>query len=78
MWSGRDIFIIRVHFYLGNQQDKNDYCAAREADGPAGVHQGVFVPQQLRLAIHNTHVGREELSQAHKYKKLKKKRKKKT
>lgn len=39
----------------------------READGPAGVHQGVFVPQQLRLAIHNTHVGREELSQAHKY-----------
>lgn len=34
----------------------------READGPAGVHQGVFVPQQLRLAIHNTHVGRDDAS----------------
>lgn len=26
----------------------------READGPAGVHQGVFVPQQLKLVVHNT------------------------
>lgn len=58
MWSGRDIFIIRVHFYLGNQQDKNDYGAAPEKHAaPAGVHQGAFVPRRLRLAIHNTHVG---------------------
>lgn len=34
----------------------------READGPAGVHQGVFVPQQLQLAIHNAHVGRDGVS----------------
>lgn len=39
-----------------------------EADGPAGVHQGVFVPQQLSLAIHNALVGGDDgLSQAHKY-----------
>lgn len=25
-----------------------------EADGPAGVHQGVFVPRHLKLVIHNT------------------------
>lgn len=33
-----------------------------EADGPAGVHQGVFVPQQLQLAIHNSHFGRDDAS----------------
>lgn len=32
----------------------------READGPAGVHQGVFVPLQLWLVIHNAHVGRDD------------------
>lgn len=31
----------------------------QEGDGPAGVHQGVFVPRQLWLVIHNTCYGRD-------------------
>lgn len=65
MWSGRDIFIIRVHFYLGNQQDKNDYWAAPRLRSPAGVHQGVFVPLRLWLAIHNIRVGKDDASVWH-------------
>lgn len=37
----------------------------READGPAGAHQGVFVPRRLRLAIHNALVGRDGASVEH-------------
>lgn len=57
--TGPDTFIIRVHFYLGNGGDKNDYSAVRRARrAPPGCRRGVLVPRQPRRAIHNGHVCR--------------------
>lgn len=57
--TGPDTFIIRVHFYLGNGEDKNDYSAVRRARrGPPGCRRGALVPRQPRRAIHNGQVCR--------------------
>lgn len=58
--TGPDTFIIRVHFYLGNGGDKNDYSAVRRARrAPPGCRPGALVPRQPRRAIHNGHICRQ-------------------
>lgn len=57
--TGPDTFIIRVHFYLENGEDKNDYSAVQRARrGPPGCRRGALVPLQPRRAIHNGQVCR--------------------
>lgn len=57
--TGPDTFIIRVHFYLGNGEDKNDYSAVRRARrGPPGCRRGALVPRRPGRAIHNGQVCR--------------------
>lgn len=58
--TGPDTFIIRVHFYLGNGEDKNDYSAVwRARRAPPGSRPGALVPRQPRRAIHNGHICRQ-------------------